>query len=108
MASPRRLLTATSDFDDAVTVHAQDIVTVLMDEVDPDLDHTFYLYQDFSTSEVDTPELNKIVTSVYNRNDLTGWDSALQRVHFIRSRCYAQMADERTLSYFNLIRFNQQ
>lgn len=107
MPSPRKLLTATSDFDDAITVHAQDIILVLIEETDPDLDHTFYLYQDFSTSEVDDPGMNKILTSVYNRNDLAGWDSALQRVHFIRSRCYGQMADERTLAYFNLIRFNQ-
>ena len=105
MASPRRLLHTTSTFDDAVTVHAQDIVAVIKDEVDPELDHTFYLYQDFTTSEVDTPGLEKIVTSVYNRNDLTGYTTALQRVHFIRSRVYKQMADTRTLAYFNIIRF---
>ena len=98
MASPRKLLSTDSVFDDAVTVHAQDIVTALMLESDPDLDHTFYLYQDYTTSEIDETK-EKIVTSVYNRNDLTGFDNALQRVHFIRSRCYKQMSDERTLRY---------
>ena len=107
MASPRKILTTTSDFDDAVTVHAQDIIAVIKDAVDPDLDYTFYLFQDFSTSQTDDPSKNKIVTSVYNRNILQGFLTTTQRVHFIRSRCYAQMADERTLAYFNLIRFNQ-
>jgi len=105
MASPRRLLTTTSDFDDAVTAHAEDIIAVIKDEPIADLDHTFYLFQDFSTSETDDPNKSKILTSIYNRNVLIGWETGVQRVHYIRSRCYAQMADERTLAYFNLIRF---
>ena len=105
MASPKRLLQTTSNFDEAVTVHAQDIIAVIKDETVGDRNHTFYLYQDFSTSETLFPEKEKILISVYNRNDLSGWDSALQRVHYIRSRCYKQMADERTLAYFNIIKF---
>jgi len=108
MASPRKILSTTTDFDDAVTIHAQDIVATIQAEVDPELDHTFYLYQDFTTSEINDPDKQKIVTSVYNRDDLTGFATAVQRVHFIRSKVYAQMADERTLFYFNIIRFQNE
>jgi hypothetical protein len=105
MASPRRLLTTSTDFDDGVTIHAQDMVTILMNETVPNLDHTLYFFQDFTSSETLDPAKSLIVTSVYNRNDLADFSSAVQRVHFIRSRCYAQMSDERTLRYFNLINF---
>ena len=100
----RKLLETTDNFDDAVSAHAQLIISVIKDESVPARMHTFYLYQDFSSSET-LENKDVILTSRYNRNDLDGFTSSLHRMHYIRSRVYAQMSDERTLKYFNKIIF---
>jgi len=107
MASPRKILSTSTTFDDVITAFASFIIAQLQQEADPDLDINFNLYQDF-TFDRDTPQEGKdlIIIETYKRNDLTDFSTALQRVHFVRSRCYGNMAKQRgTLFYFNKIIF---
>jgi len=104
MASPRRILHTTPNFDDAITQHALLVINLIRNESRPARIHTVYLYQDFTSSETLYPKKNVIVISRYCRDDLAGFAEPSHRRHFIRSRVYRQMASERTLRYFNKIR----
>jgi len=101
----RRLLHTTADFDTAITDFATRIINKLKDEADPDDEFDFYLYQDFSSSLTLNTNKDLIVKARLSKSDLAGFAEPEHRLHFMRSKMYAKMADERTLRYFNKIIF---
>jgi len=109
MASPKRLLTATLVLDDAVT----DAATLIYTTINPAPlaeEHTFYLYQDFTSTETYYPNKERIGSVTIKKQDFvdagfTAGDSATKIGHFIRSKIYQKLAQTGILKYFNKIQF---
>ena len=109
MATPKKLLSATLVLDDAVTDAATLIYTII-NAAPLAEEHTFYLYQDFTSSETFYPEKARIGSTTLKKQDFVdagfdAGDSATKIGHFIRSKIYQKLAQAGTLKYFNLINF---
>jgi hypothetical protein len=103
--STKRLLQATSVFDDFVTKCANGIYDVLIIEPDNLKYYTFYMYQDFTVGQIYYSNKDIIGSATVRRKDFIdlGFSVKIHIIHFIRSMIYAKLADARTLSYFNKI-----
>jgi len=105
----KKLLTATTLLDDAVTDAATLIYTTL-NPLTLDDERTFYLYQDFTSSETFDSSKERIGQTTLCKRDFVNAgfdaeDSALKIGHFIRSKIYQKLAEAGTLKYLNLIQF---
>jgi len=109
MASPKHLLSATLVLDDSVTAAATLIYTTL-NPAPLSEEHTFYLYQDFTSTETYYPNKEQIGNITLKKQDFvnagfTAGDSATKVGHFIRSKIYQKLAQRGILKYFNMIQF---
>jgi hypothetical protein len=105
----KKLLTATLILDQAVTDAATLIYTTL-NSAGLNVEFTFYLYQDFSSSIIFDPDKDRIGKVILKKKDFvdagyTADDSPKKIVHFIRSKLYQKLAEAGTLKYFNKIIF---